>query len=490
MKGASFILFFVLLQYTLTLTVLRVVTGNKNIFRQPITSLHVFWVLGLVLLSLPIYHYEEEFTAWSGAILCMTLFAFSVGAIVAEFMHRELRVPARSFVCPENIERLIFWILCLAICGVALRMINSYLTGGISMSDRLDVDNAQLIRELHMEGETSRIGPLYGPAAVTYALGAFGLVTYQILKGTRDVTGWRPSLLTRLACIAFVVLSLAYAILFSGGRMTMAFLGLLAFLGYASGRWATGQNVLRRKIGLGQVMLMAGSALVVLALLWVSSTTFLEKRTGESVPEAILFKTHRARFATEIQPLTSVSKTAGYAIFTLSYASTPVPTFVFYADLPDTRMPDLLWGQYSFPVVARYAMRMVGQYDPNDWSLAREAVFSPLAGINFGTNVWATMPRDLLIDFGFGGAILSMGLLGYLSQRLYIRERHNPTTASLALLGLVRLLLLFSGLTSLLYMPQYHWPLYFSIGYLFYSDRKAKQHLKKRQRIKTLAPLR
>lgn len=487
MKGAPFILFITILQLILTNAILRVVTKDKSALQQPTTWLYSIWIVGLVLLSLPIYQYEEEFTAWSGTYMCLSLFAFSIGAIISSFVNRRSGQFSRHFYYPDNTERLIFWILFLGVGGVALRMVNSYLTGGISLSDRMDPDNALLVRSLHMEGEESRIGPLYGPAAFTYSLGAIGLLMYQIMRGAQAVTNWKPNPQTRIAHAAFVILSIAYSLLFSGGRMTIVFVGLLTFIGFASGKWATEQKLFEKKLSFSKLIFILFGATVISGFLWVSSTTFLEKRTGDLAPESLLFKTHRARFAPEIQGLTSTSKTAGYAIFTLSYAATAIPTLVFYSDLPSNRVPGPLWGQYSFPAPTRYALRAIGQYDPDDWAIARHEVFAPLADINFGSNVWATLLRDLLIDFGFGGTIIFMLGIGYVCQSLHLRERGSSTLASLTLLGTFRLLLIFSGLTSLLYMPQFHWPLYFAIIYLYVSDRKNAKEAKKISRANSLA---
>jgi hypothetical protein len=68
-----------------------------------------------------------------------------------------------------------------------------------------------------------------------------------------------------------------------------------------------------------------------------------------------------------------------------------------------------------------------------------------------------------------------MGILGYITQILYINERTDPTIGDLTLLALLRLLLLFSGLNSLLYMSQYYWPLHFAAFYILYTNRKKKE---------------
>jgi hypothetical protein len=475
MNGAPLILCILSIQLLLTLTILRVATGKWDVWRQPTTWLYSTWIIGLILLSFPIYSYQEEFTYWSGSYMCLALLAFPLGAVTATFAKPRKTLPTWSVSRPDSTKRLLFWLLAGGIIGGLLASLNSYLSGGLSLSDRLDSQNAQLIRTLHMEGEESRIGPLFGPANTAYALGGIGLIIYFALKGASNKIEFKPSSLTKLAVIGFISVSTLYSVIFAGGRITIVINILLSTIAYSSARWALGEKAFNIKSSPIMQIVILLLTIFTGTMLWLSSTTFLEKRTAKAEPEVLLYRTHRAKFSPEIQNLTTYSKSAGYAIFTLSYLSTPIPTLVFYSDLPGNRLPGPLWGQYSFPVLARYITRAVGTYDPNDWTESRVAVFGPLQDINFGTNVWATLIRDLLVDFGFLGSVIFMAVLGFIAQTLYINEKQNATIGDITLLTLLRLLLLFSGLNSLLYMSQYYWPLHFAAAYLYFTNRKAKK---------------
>ncbi len=342
------------------------------------------------------------------------------------------------------------------------------------MADRLDPQNAALVRALHMEGEESHIGPLFGPANAAYSIGGIGLIIHFIMKGSSSKQEDKTNKFSSMTAILFIVISGIYSVVFAGGRMTIVLYTILSLIAYSSAKRATGQKTFKIKSNpVAQLVVFIG-IIITGTMIWFSSTTFLEKRTANAEPETLLYRTHRAKFAPEIQQFTTASKSVGYAIFSLSYASHPIPTLVFYSDLPGSRLPGPLWGQYSFPFLARYITRAFGTYDPNDWAESRATVFGPLQDINFGTNVWATLVRDLLVDFGFLGSIIFMMGLGFITQKLYISETQNPTVGDLTLLALMRLLLLFSGLNSLLYMSQYYYALHFAVVYWFFTNRKKK----------------
>lgn len=474
MNGAGILLILLLLQFGFTALLIRMASGKWSILSQPTSWLYSCWILGLILLSLPLYRYEEAVTLNSGGLMMATLLAFSIGAVAQEFYQINNNKKTEQ-ISGANIAPIIKFALTAGTIGGALLILNAYLGGGITLAERLDGTNAALIRELHMAGGASKIGPLFGPASTAYNIGFGALIIFCAAKGFGSKSDAIVSRYTHAVAASFATISVIFSIFFAGGRITIVILILMAAMGYYGGLRARKRHqakAVKNKRWSVRIFLTLFATTTLSWGLWYSSTSFLENRTAAAEPETLLFTTHRARFSPEAEVLATHSKDVGYALFTLSYISTPIPTYLYYLDLPSTRVVELQWGQYSFPIIARYAMRLSGQFDPTYWSEARTQVFRPLAEMNLGENVWATLNRDLLVDFGKVGSIMFMLALGFLCQMVHNNNLKSEHYDWVAVSTLTKLLLLFSGLTSLLYMNQFSWPLYFCLGIIFYCRYK------------------
>ena len=60
------------------------------------------------------------------------------------------------------------------------------------------------------------------------------------------------------------------------------------------------------------------------------------------------------------------------------------------------------------------------------------------------------------------------------SQRVFDRQREEPNPRRAALLVYLRLLIGFSGLVSMLFMAQIHWPLYLAVFLLLIDGRRSR----------------
>jgi hypothetical protein len=162
-------------------------------------------------------------------------------------------------------------------------------------------------------------------------------------------------------------------------------------------------------------------------------------------------------------------------MLSLSYLTTPIPTLTFYLDLPEARQPGPFFGEYNFPALWRWGRRLTFTGDRFGWERARYDIFKPLGDIGFGMNVWSTMVRDLIADFGKYGALVFIALLNLLAQRVFDQQRRSPAAHQAGLLVYLRLLMVFSGLVSMLFMAQIHWPLYFAVFYAWWLSRPASR---------------
>lgn len=224
MTGATFLLAVVLLLYSTSMLVMRFASGTFRPVKQPITWFYLSWIVGLVMLALPMFEYQEKITGDVIAYIAGALAAFSMGAIASVFVRHELKTKiAPPIAATEEAERLAVltrWLLILGLIGTALLILNTQLAGTLSFADRLDAENASRIREEHMGQAASQIGPLFGPASLTSATGGLGVAFVMYFLG-RGVKPARRDL--KPLAIAVLALNCIGAFIAFGSRMFAVF---------------------------------------------------------------------------------------------------------------------------------------------------------------------------------------------------------------------------------------------------------------------------
>ncbi len=83
MTGAFWVLLVALTIYGTTLLMHRFIEGRWLLVRLPVTWFYLSWILGLLLLSLPLFKYTESFSGATAAYVLGILVAFSVGTVAA-----------------------------------------------------------------------------------------------------------------------------------------------------------------------------------------------------------------------------------------------------------------------------------------------------------------------------------------------------------------------------------------------------------------------
>lgn len=484
MNNASLVLIAMLLLCAVFSLAGRLIVGAQASWRAPLGWFYSFWLLGTLLLALPIFHYSEEFSPGGFGYLMAVLTAYSIGDMVASFIHAsrvrrvDHRVEKKRVIERARLERVLFVVIVLATLGIFLLIANSVLGSGLGIGDRLNLENAKMVRAAQMSGDESHIGPLFGPATLISAMGGVAVSFVMFVQGYGN---GKLSARVRFAAYTWIgVWAFAGMIMF-GSRMSALFAIMLPLFGYSEGRWAAGRRFQWGAVA-GRTWKLLLVAPFVLALMWFSATYFLEKRVGGQDAERLLFSTHRAYLTADAHAAVSDSTTTKYFLLSLSYFSTPLPTLEFYLDLPDSRAPGPLWGEYDFPAVARWIRRFTFNDDPTAWDEARLEVFRPLSDFGYGTNVWATLARDLVADFGRLGAVLSFMLLGYMAQSLYLRQSRDVAPQAAILSVYLRIIVIFSGLVSVIYLPIIQWGLLAAILAQFFLRRLDTSNLIERAR--------
>lgn len=480
MDGAIWVLLVALMLYATSLLMHRAIDGHWAPARLPVTWFYGSWLIGLTLLALPLFKYYEAFSAETAAYLLLMLFVFSAGAAAAAFWaarvrgRRQRQAAAQALASEGEVsQRLLLALLAMGIVGTGLLLLNTVLGGSLSLADRLDSDNFAAVRLEHMLEVESHIGLLFGPAGLMSAIGSLGVAFVFYLRGSRAIAVGESKWIYVLAWLV-LAFNLATGFIGFGSRMFAVFGFLVAFFAFAEGRWAIGERLIAKRLKPKEFVVIALATITTLAALWVSATVFLEFRVQRQDPLRLMFKTHRASLDPLAYDLVRNDKTSQYLLLSLSYLSTPIPTLAFYLDLPQARQPGPFYGEYDFPAIWRWGRRLTFSADPYSWPKARYEIFKPLGDIGFGMNVWSTLVRDLIADFGKAGALVFVAGLGFLSQRVFDLQRQSPSARRAGLLVYLRLLLAFAGLISILFMSQIHWPLYLAIALVAVSGSKRR----------------
>lgn len=468
MEGSIWVLLVALLVFGTSLLFHRFIEGRVEILRLPMTWFYSSWLFGLALLALPLYKYFEAFTASTASYVLAILFASSLGSITAAFWtkyrmrSRPLNFEDDEAQLKEPSMRWLFVLLISGLIGTSLVTLNTFLGGSLSIGERLDADNLSAIRSATQVLEASRIGILHGPANFLWSIGGLGVAYVSYMAGARTALSKRNRRLYFLAA-SVLTFNIFLGVVGFGGRVLAVFAILGALIAFSEGRWSIGERLISRKPDFKSVLTLLVASVLATNVLWAASTSFLEKRVQGMDPQALLMRTHRASLSPIIYDLTRGTLPAQYLMFTISYMTTPIPTLVFYLDLPQSRQAGPYFGEYNFPAIARWVRRLTFSGDPLAWDRQRYEIFKPLADINFGTNVWSTLVRDLIADFGKYGALVFVFALSFYAQRSVDIQRSRPSVQRAGLLVHLRLLMLFSGLVSILFQPQFHWSLYLAV---------------------------
>jgi hypothetical protein len=473
MNGAGFVGLLLSLELGVFFLISRLVIGREANLSSPLVWFFGFWVFGAFLLALPLFTYAEEFSFQGGLVLFSLVSAYCIGDLAAGFASVAKRraravktVPFRA-IHRANFERTLSILVWLGVIGTSLLIVDSILTSGLNLSSHLDLSNAKAVRDSHMNGEVSRIGPLHGVSTALWGMGGAIVALVMYFRGLGSTA---ISFGLRWGCRAWLLLAVFSGLIVSGSRMEAIFALCVAGFGYLEGRRASGKAVIRVNFfkRFGKWLLLAPFILVAL---WFLTTYFLEKRVGGQDAERLMYTTHRATLNNDLRNFIGRNPSAKYFILSVSYFSTPLPTYEYYVDLPDARAPGPFWGEYDFPTVARWIRRFTLNYDPIAWELARMEIFRPLGDIGFGTNVWATLARDIIADFGKLGAVVFFGFLGYLAASLHLTQRRAPSPRAAVFAVYVKLVVVFSGLVSVLYLPIIQWGLISALVLAFMTRR-------------------
>ena len=125
---------------------------------------------------------------------------------------------------------------------------------------------------------------------------------------------------------------------------------------------------------------------------------------------------------------------------------------------------NMFWGQYNFQYLTSFVMRYTGF--GNEWKffwVIRDSVWEPLRFLGYGTNVWATVLRDLAIDFGWAGTLLATFFLGFSTKWLALRAITGRFPMLTVAYSFAAVFLVFSFAISMFYITSVFPPFVYAV---------------------------
>lgn len=374
--------------------------------RSALTLALFVWAFGLLLSSSPIFRYQVDYSATADVFVAACLLAVTCGYLVV----RQRPRPAPRTYWNRRTEIFLAQLLGgLGIAGCVLLLLDAT-AHGTQLSVSFLLENLTAVREANFERLASLINATPMTIAGSY-LAPCGLLSV-IAVARLGRAGGRG-----LALVGMVnlILLAAVSLFVYGGRATLFIVLGLPFLSfYLSGRQLP-------KLSFKTVLM----TIVMVVGIWYFSVPWLDTREEKIDPEPTLANTQRAEYRPWIASLARNDDAVALGLISLGYFASPLPTLAFYIEREP--VPGPFWGGYSYPLPARTVTRLTGTYKPNQWNEIRSEVFAPLESAGYFGNVWATWLRDLLIDFGYVGALLYCGAFG--AFMAWARNRFERTGA-------------------------------------------------------------
>lgn len=365
------------------------------------------WLFEIVLLSVPLFVFEVEYSLQADLLLAAALTATTMAYVVV----RRVSASPRGVYPGRRQEILVTYVLGgIGLVGCLLLLIDAR-SRGTSISLGFLLENLAQVRE-------SANDPL-----------------------AQALLGARPLFFVGLYMAACAYLSVLAAVKLGGraNRMITA-LGVanLVGLGLVSLFVFAGRTILVNAVLLALVSLMlSGRALrirnprtvIVIGFLciggWFFSVSYFGAREQTVDVDSYLMNLQRAHLAPWVSQVAREQPAVGLALINLGYFASPLPTLSWY--IQQRPLPGPYFGGYSYPLPARTVAKIWGSSEADRWSDIRREVFAPLESRGYAGNVWATWLRDLLIDFGYLGTVLFCGLFG--GFMAWARNRFDATGA-------------------------------------------------------------
>jgi len=429
------------------------------------------WILQMILLILPLFEYFNEITLETAAYIIAGHLCVAGGVVLA-MKSRQRAGDTIDFSQIAGSRRFFIVIAVIGIgfqCGLSL---DRLLASGFSVFDRLNSEVYSELREMQFTSQITGhriafLGKLIAPATILSPLCHVAVVYFAFCWGRGE--RWARSLtFETLLFFGAALLVLFENLVLIGGRLPVAFLIFAGVAGASLGA-AFRPGMKRRRTTARKILI----AIPILIGLSIVSATLQQFRGNNANPVEQMAVVAAASVSPELRPIAISNQFIGFYLLQLTYLSSSTEVLNFYLNLPNRQMPGPFYGAYSFNVPYQYLMRFAPGFDRDFWIKTRLKLFLPLEQQGRLGNVWPSLFRDLIGDFGRWGALLFLFGFGWVAQRICDVYAERPTPLKAVLVAYIRLIALASGVLSLFYMPFISWILILVSVMLFFQRKRA-----------------
>ena len=378
------------------------------------------WTVELVLIALPLLVFKVEYSIRTDLFVAAALLLQTAGYLLIRLHGRpqNLTQPvARTERAWGKEIRISLVFAVLGIVGnlILLRSADVSINFVVLIQDLENIRNSTFEDLTGLQRTGLEVAGSYLASASALAI-ISGAYFFSVRKTIPDQFQRLVRTLLWLAAINFALATLVSLFVY-GGRVALV-VGVLLF-------------VLAIVLRGGKLLKVSPMRLVVataaIVTIFFFSTAWLAAREKVTDPATLLRGSQRAEYHPLVEPFVRDSESTGMFLLSVGYYSSPLPTLSYYLERDAT--PGPLWGQYSYPLLARMYHRVVGTINPPTWLDTRDDVFWPLESAGYPGNVWATWLRDLIVDFGYSGALLFVFCFGALLA--FARNRFDQTGSAM-----------------------------------------------------------
>lgn len=384
------------------------------------------WACAVLLTALPVLTYLVPYSASVDRFIAVCLLLAALGYNVVRKPSIAPPAPLPKLRADVETAR---WLGSVGILGNSLLLIYA-MQHGTKLGPSYLLHNLSSIRSRNFELATAGV---HGPIGLLGTFLAACSYLYLIVAARLKVS--------RILTFANFSLIILVGLFFYGGRQTIFVAALL--VGVAL--WVRGAKL---RVKPRTIVL----ALVAILSVWFFTTSFVSHRQTSTDPRLLLRVTGRADYGPWTRSRAYADPKFGSELLQYSYLSTPIPSLMYYIN--SGLAPGPLFGAYSLPTPTIFVRLALGTYSADEWTKARVKVFRPYSATGYLSNAWATILRDLVVDFGEVGAVAFCGMLGVFMA--WARNRYEDTGEVFyhALEVYATITLAFGAFQSLLY-PDY-----------------------------------
>ncbi len=370
--------------------------------RSPLLLALAVW-LGSALIGPVLFRYRVSYSTKADVFTAVCLAAMTCAYLS---VRARAQPPPKHYAAKALDIRVAQLLGTVGIVGCVLLLADAR-NSGTPLSLNYLLGNLGTIRDRQFDALASSASQTNVAVVGTY-LASCSYLTVIAAARLGRVGGLMPLAATNYALIT------AATLLRYGGRATLFNLALLLAIGLYLGR--------RRLLPVRPRSVLI--VMFAIAAVWYFSVPWLMNRESEhsTNPTLLLAYTQRAELRPFVASITRNDQAAGIALVGVGYFTSPLPTLAYYVE--QEPLPGPLWGAYSFPLPTRTVAKLNGTDRPTLWLESRNAVFLPFTRTGYFGNVWATVLRDVLVDFGYlGGSVFFAGFGAFLALARNAFER-------------------------------------------------------------------